>query len=136
MEKFGSLLRNARKKAKLSASKAGEMLGGEINYRYIYELEKGRRNPSLALVLKLSEIYKDPSLVTEFMNADPSVGKELIMLNSALTQLPRNKLQDHLTIILKVLLILENNQTAKKEFTTFIKSFLYKYEKHNDDIAE
>lgn len=138
MEGFGQKLRRSRKRAKLSAREASEISG--VSEAYIYKLEKNaRENPSLDVVVKLAESYKDPSLTKDYMimnnitdvQIDVSLSVEKERLLQELTR------QDSQNTIARTLFdILKNDEKALDEWTKTVNAFIDKHKKPNDDKSE
>ena len=61
---FGDLLREARKSSKLSAREASEKVG--VSLTFIYDIEKGRKSPTLETVTKLADAYNRPDLIVTY----------------------------------------------------------------------
>lgn len=54
--KFGTKIRELRKKASLSQEKLAEQT--KIDYTYLNMIEAGKRNPSLKIIAKLARVLK------------------------------------------------------------------------------
>ena len=55
MKRFGEKLRTLRKQHQLTIVKLGEMLG--VNNTYVSQMERGKKIPNAAMILKISEIF-------------------------------------------------------------------------------
>lgn len=53
---FGKNLRIQRRRKKLTQEKLGEL--AKINYKYIGEIERGEKNPTVLVIYKLSRALK------------------------------------------------------------------------------
>lgn len=55
MKRFGEKLRTLRKQHHLTIVRLGEMLG--VNNTYVSQMERGKKIPNAAMILKISEIF-------------------------------------------------------------------------------
>ena len=55
MKKLGGKLRTLRKRRRLTLVQLGDMLG--VYNTYVSQIEKGRRTPNAAMILKIAEVF-------------------------------------------------------------------------------
>lgn len=55
MERFGEKLRTLRNQQGLTLRQLGDML--DVSHTYVGRMEKGKKTPNVAMVLKISQIF-------------------------------------------------------------------------------
>jgi predicted transcriptional regulator len=128
---FAKHLRQARKSAKLSAREVSEAIS--ISMTFIYDCERGDKRPSLETVVKLSQLYKDPSLVNDFMRINNIGDVEIDVSMSAdkervFEELSSISINDGHKIGKKLMEILSTNDAALTEWTRTLNAFICKYD--------
>jgi transcriptional regulator with XRE-family HTH domain len=123
-------LRETREKKKMSAADVARK--ASLNRTFIYDIESGRKNPSLETIVKLSEVYNDPSLVQEYIRAYNISDVQIDVSLSAdkeriFAELSRQDSNNH--IGKTIYSILKNNEEALDEWTSIVNDFIQKYNK-------
>jgi transcriptional regulator with XRE-family HTH domain len=120
MEKFCERLRMRRKELGLTGPYVAERIG--VSRNYIYELEKSRKNPSLETVIKLSDVYRDKSLIDDFMKISTK-------MSTMSTDLDWTHLVEARKRLDKIMI---RDKNAYKEAMEYLRYFFNKYDPHND----
>ncbi len=70
MQRFGEKLALLRKSHGLTVRQLGKML--DVDHTYVSQLEKGKTKPSVAMILKISEIFEVSTdvLMKDVLNLD------------------------------------------------------------------
>lgn len=136
---FGNHLRKARKLSKLSARQVTERVG--ISMTFIYEIERGKKRPSLETVIKLSQLYKDPSLVNDYMRANNIADVQIDVSLSeekqrVLEEFSNLALNDGHKIGKKLVDIVSKDEKALEEWTRILHAFIAKHTQPYDDDTE
>lgn len=117
---FSENLKKLRKRANMSQVELSKLMN--INQYIISYWEKGRSEPSIEQIIKLSEIFKVPS--------DYLLGKEIIRVNNndELDIIVRNMELDAKDEVNNKLILALNklNEQQKKNLIDFIDSFIDK----------
>lgn len=118
MKKFCERLRDTRQRLGMNGQEVAERIG--VSRNYIYALEKARKNPSLETVIKLSDVYREPSLVDHFMRISAKMSNlDGDFYDAGLIATYRMRADE----------IMKRNKEAYKEASDFFRHFFDKYEK-------
>jgi transcriptional regulator with XRE-family HTH domain len=71
MKRFGEKLRTLREQRAWSLKQLGDLLG--VNKTYIWEMEKGKKIPNIAMLTKICDVFSVPcdQLIRDEVEVDP-----------------------------------------------------------------